>query len=443
MDIDKLINDKSIPNDLRLSLIEKQLAHQLSQQRLELETRKTRFNTPLAVALTGLITLSGNFLFDALRSEQETQESITLEEVKSTISDTLAESEALRIARAAERSFQYEIMQTELSRSADAEERAKALLFLTEAGLLDGLQVQKLRDWATGSLENLGIETESLDVPALKNITSLENFSNQSAASILAAIDERNLPGYNQSFLSVDLPLPIHPEAGRRLDFARFTIEMDSKRRYARIAAANVDGSQRISLERPDNFSSDPRLSDIEQLTNEFYRGSGFDRGHLVDTRSATWGEFVNGQIAIASIFLHPNLTPQSPHLNRRDWRKLESYISKKIEVNEMRASIFSGPIFTDEDPVHKGIKIPRAFWKIVVAERNGGIFEVGAFLVSQNAYLIELGLEHVPNEPVSIRTATTEFAAIDTQITQSVDPIALMEFVGYKIPLPATFSAF
>ena len=37
------------------------------------EASKSRWNTPLAIALTGLITLTGNFLFDYLRAETQPQ----------------------------------------------------------------------------------------------------------------------------------------------------------------------------------------------------------------------------------------------------------------------------------------------------------------------------------------------------------------------------------
>ena len=443
MDIDKLIRDDSISDELRLSLVEKRLTHQIEQQRLELETRKSRFSTPLAVALTGLITLSGNFIFDALRSEQESQETITLEQVKSTISDTLAESESLRVARAANRSFQYEIMQTELSRSSDAVERAKALLFLTEAGLLDGLEVQKLRNWATGSLASLGIETDTLEVPALNTSAPLKGFSIRAPSSILAAIEAKGIPGYDPSFLSLELPLPKHPDAGRRLDFARFTVEMDRERRYARIAVSNVDGSQRISVERPDNFSEDPRLSDTEQLELNFFRGSGLDRGHLVDTRSVSWGDELTSKVAIASIFLMPNVVPQAPMLNRRDWRNLEGYVATKIDNNDMRATIFSGPIFTDEDPEHRSVQIPRAFWKIVVAERTDGTYEVGAFLVSQNRHLLEMGLESVPTQPSELAGGFIGDVTYASVMEMRVDPGELIDFVGYQINLPSNYTQF
>ena len=37
------------------------------------------------------------------------------------------------------------------------------------------------------------------------------------------------------------------------------------------------------------------------------------------------------------------------------------------------RVNVFNGPVFRDDDPSHRGLPVPRAYWKVVsVVDREG-----------------------------------------------------------------------
>src|SRR4029077_151761 len=51
------------------------------------------------------------------------------------------------------------------------------------------------------------------------------------------------------------------------------------------------------------------------------------------------------------------------------------------------RITVITGPVFTDEDPPYRAIRVPRAFWKIVVRVHEDGLRATG-FLADQGPAL-------------------------------------------------------
>ena len=71
---------------------------------------------------------------------------------------------------------------------------------------------------------------------------------------------------------------------------------------------------------RNDSFRSDSRITTCNTEGNK-YRGSGYDRGHLVPAAAMRISEK-----AMSDCFLMTNISPQSPSLNRGAWRELEEW---------------------------------------------------------------------------------------------------------------------
>ena len=67
---------------------------------------------------------------------------------------------------------------------------------------------------------------------------------------------------------------------------------------------------------RVDNFRSDPRVGPVPAPSQ--YVNSGFDKGHM-----APAGDSSDAKEMDESFFM-TNMTPQSPQLNRGEWRRLE-----------------------------------------------------------------------------------------------------------------------
>jgi hypothetical protein len=154
------LKDASLSDDLKKFLVEKSTEARNVVWTRQMEVRKWRWSTPLAVALTGAITIGVNFFFDYWRANQ-TQSN---QERTGTL-------DARRKAEAAERELEYRIVERELSDNNKSEgDRARVLLFLVRAGVVNGLNADELKSMAQASLDKLqkeGEEPVSIGVPSL------------------------------------------------------------------------------------------------------------------------------------------------------------------------------------------------------------------------------------------------------------------------------------
>ena len=79
----------------------------------------------------------------------------------------------------------------------------------------------------------------------------------------------------------------------------------------------------------------------------------------------------------------YSNCTPQHKDFNRNKalWAGLEDSILNGATTARRRITVFNGPVFTEDDPTVRHVKIPLAFWKV-------GVF-AGDDQPSATAYLI------------------------------------------------------
>lgn len=243
--------------------------------------------------------------------------------------------------------------------------------------------------------------------------------------------------GYQPDFLELDgdrpVPLPTLTAKGKRaaarleddsteLKYHKFSIVMDKKRRMALFTASNVDW--RVAMRKvrgrkpsrkqltglPDGvaeaWATDPRIADDHQLPDVFYTkdGGAFDKGHLVRRDDVCWGSsFKDMRIANGDTYHTTNCSPQVAGFNqgargRDNWGDLESLIQREAKTEKL--IIFAGPIFAEHDPVFEGrdlggpvqIRIPRRYWKIVVAKAESGPQAYG-FTLTQDLSAIEFAV--------------------------------------------------
>ena len=124
-------------------------------------------------------------------------------------------------------------------------------------------------------------------------------------------------------------------------------------------------------LKRLDNFREDLRIDDMFRATLDDYKGSGYDRGHLVSSADRLGRTVVNSET-----FLMTNMSPQKPGFNRGIWKKLESAV-RNLSEQEKYVEVYAicGPLFKIGDPIEviggNHVVVPDAFFKSVLAEEK------------------------------------------------------------------------
>jgi len=198
--------------------------------------------------------------------------------------------------------------------------------------------------------------------------------------------------GYDPTFLGPPVPLPVPAQTVRNLPSTHFTVLLDPARTLAAATAVNIDGAQLVDLERGDDWHLDARVPADEQAGPELYARNDLDRGHLVRRRDPVWGDLVTARRANYDTFAYPNAAPQASAFNQGEllWVGLEDHVLEYARVYWHRVSVFTGPVLADDDPVYRGVQIPRMFWK-VAAWASGVSLHAAAFVLDQTPFVSSL----------------------------------------------------
>ncbi|NEQ30183.1 MAG: DNA/RNA non-specific endonuclease [Leptolyngbya sp. SIO4C5] len=115
-------------------------------------------------------------------------------------------------------------------------------------------------------------------------------------------------------------------------------------------------------VDRQNDFRQDGGLpQDVYQVTPDDYRGSGFDRGHLVPSGDRTATRDDN-----SATFLMTNIVPQAPANNRGPWRELEEYSRDWVYQQDKVLWIISG-VYGSRDVLAQEVVVPSRIWKVIV----------------------------------------------------------------------------
>ena len=224
-----------------------------------------------------------------------------------------------------------------------------------------------------------------------------------------------NRRGYDPAFLGVRVDLPAFTEDARGelveladrgvwLRYHHFSVATHGARRLPHVVASNVDygPSRRLELGRKDfgtdQWIPDPRLPDKYQTlaADHVYDDPDLDYGHVNRREDNCWGVDERDVIAAnADTFHLTNCTPQHKAFNRSNlkglWGELENQITQQARGAVPRLTLFAGPVLADSDGPYGRVpadyKVPRQFWKVVVAPTDDGKgVRAYGFLLDQSA---------------------------------------------------------
>ncbi|WP_080055305.1 DNA/RNA non-specific endonuclease [Spirosoma aerolatum] len=224
------------------------------------------------------------------------------------------------------------------------------------------------------------------------------------------APDYSNRKGYDPTFLGIVLPLPgltgtqpdlaaINKQAlpNRPFEFTyqNFSLVMNKKRRLPFFTAVNIDGGSVVQINRQtgaitrnesegleearETWYDDPRIDPKETTQDTLYRTADFrifQRGHLVKRTDPSWGGAERAFKGQSDTFHFTNCSPQHEKFNpiNTRWAGVEDWITRVSDNENIRVTVFSGPVFGDNDPLFSNLPVPKQFWKVIVWSENGKI---------------------------------------------------------------------
>jgi endonuclease G len=225
------------------------------------------------------------------------------------------------------------------------------------------------------------------------------------------------------------------------LPYHHYSVVMNKERGLAYFTAVNIDGRITHRIKRdPDKWIYDPRIERDEQVGNEVYANNPLDRGHLVRRLDPAWGKSEEiAKIANDDTFHFTNCSPQHADFNQNKttWAGLEDYVLNNADSEDLKVTVFSGPVLNDDDTPYKGVKLPKQFWKVVVMVKENGKLSATAYLLSQESLIENLeeavfsfGAYKTFQVPVS---TIGELTGLSFGSLPNFDPIEGLESVGLR----------
>ncbi|MES2044608.1 MAG: DNA/RNA non-specific endonuclease [Pseudomonadota bacterium] len=240
--------------------------------------------------------------------------------------------------------------------------------------------------------------------------------------------------GYDPDFLGSAVPMPraqdssviaLLNDGGTTLKYQNFALQMHAERRIALFTASNVTAEKKLKQPEPgkdytrrglsglaehdmEKWIPETRLEDKFQLPDIFFTKDqgAFDKGHIVRREDVAWGTSYDSlRRANGDTYHVTNCSPQIAQFNQSargsdNWGDLENLVYANAASE--RLCVFAGPILAEGDETFVGtlgggvklrVKIPRAFWKVVVSSVRDGIAAYG--------FILEQDLSNVPLEMV------------------------------------------
>src|SRR5262249_55070655 len=154
--------------------------------------------------------------------------------------------------------------------------------------------------------------------------------------------------------------------------FEHFSLSVHAGRRMPLFTAVNIDGPSwkqinrdtRVvtnpfeGLEAAETWYADPRIAPNEQLCQDDYSkiSKWFDRGHMVRREDPQWGDDDTALRAMDDTFHFVNSCPQVWKFNQAAtfWQGIENYVLDGMRAKPERVSVFTGPVFQDDDPMRE-----------------------------------------------------------------------------------------
>jgi endonuclease G, mitochondrial len=173
------------------------------------------------------------------------------------------------------------------------------------------------------------------------------------------------------------------------INYTHFSLVLNKDRKFPFWVGWNIDGGNIKKISRSGiPFINDPRIPSEFQAGDELYRTNNLDRGHIARRADLVWGTLAEAEKANKDSFYFTNISPQMDKFNQGNkggiWGKLEDAVFEEVDVEDLKISLFGGPVFHEDDKIYRNTKLPREFWKVIMYVENQDLKAKG-FLLTQN----------------------------------------------------------
>ena len=167
--------------------------------------------------------------------------------------------------------------------------------------------------------------------------------------------------------------------------------------------------------ERP-YFIEDPNVR-TKSADWRNYRGSGYDRGHLVPAGDRRFSEF-----AFKETFYTSNIAPQRNDFNAGIWNELEKMVRSWCRISGTVNVITGGVLEPSLDRIgEEGVAVPDFYYKIVILG-SGDSIRVACFLLPHRNTTSSIASHLVTVDELEKRTGIDFFPSLPDTIENRIE---------------------
>jgi endonuclease G len=231
------------------------------------------------------------------------------------------------------------------------------------------------REFVVARLKQFGPVNDAQQTRVTQAVLPLESYADRDGyrADFIEGQPVLPLPGagkWQHDLIKANEEARVEGRPDYVLAYRHFSVVMSDSRALPLFSAVNIDGAlSDRAVKRTDVWRRDPRIPIQRQNLSEGYGYANqgfFARGHMTRREDPNWGERSIAEQADADTFHITNVAPQRQSFNAGPWLALESYVLENCDEENLKISVFTGPILTDQDPIYYNRKIPLDFWKII-----------------------------------------------------------------------------
>ena len=229
--------------------------------------------------------------------------------------------------------------------------------------------------------------------------------------------------------LLAGLELPAFEESDQIVRHRAFTLKYSEEHEQAEWVAYTLE-EHMVSgpVKRTDDFRPDP-LVKTGSASPEDYRGSGYDRGHLVPA-----ADMKHSRECMSETFFMSNMSPQRPEFNRGIWKELEEQVRRWVREDK-ELHVVAGPVFAAQDYEVIGpnrVAVPDFYYKVILDYREPGIKAIG-FILPNGKAEAALWEFAVPVDRVEEITGIDFYPALPDDVEEVLE--SSLDFSGWPLP--------
>ena len=207
------------------------------------------------------------------------------------------------------------------------------------------------------------------------------------------------------------------PANSQRVDHFAYYLSYNEEHEQADYVAYQLLASELAdNYGRTDDFREDPLVT-TQTANDDDYKGSGYDRGHLMPAADCAWN-----LTAMTESFYYSNITPQNPSFNRGLWLRLENQVREwAIQYDSLyviTAGILNNELVKIGD---NQVSVPNSYYKILLYQ-NGNEYKSIAFIMdNENSQLDLISFANTIDDAEEI-TGLDFFGILNDEIENQIE---------------------